>query len=331
MSLYGWTLVGLDVMLTRYNTWLQKGRVHSFGDSPLENTPKPVVVVTGATSGIGLAATQRLLTTGMHVVLAVRNTKEGEKVVQEWKDAHPGMEATARVMELDLGSLDSVRAFSKELAKAYTHVDVLVNNAGVFNMGVRERKETVDGHEMHLQVNYMSPFLLTVLLLPLLSKSKAARVVNVSSHLHVLGDLSSLENIELTRPRTYSPPAAYANSKLAQVMFTHALQQRLPEGSPITCYALHPGNVATNVTRTIPSVLQKGWQMLQFLMSMAPSEGAESTLYAAFSPSLDKAKGQYIAYCAQVPSSPLARDKAACDRLWDWTCDTLKLQRDLKL
>jgi NAD(P)-dependent dehydrogenase (short-subunit alcohol dehydrogenase family) len=260
-------------------------------------------VVTGASSGIGLAAARELARAGARVVLAVRDTEKGRRVAADL----PG---DTEVRPLDLASLASVRAFAAGWTGA---LDILVNNAGI--MAVPEGR-TADGFELQIGTNHLGPFLLTGLLLPAITD----RVVTVASQLHRQGrlDLADLN----WEHRGYNKHGAYSASKLANVLFTLELQRRLTEaGSQVRAVTAHPGVASTNLgnqdraSRAINRYL--GWLFNDAL------QGALPTLYAA---TQDVPGGSYIGpgglghlrgYPEIQQPSKVARDPAAARLLWD--------------
>jgi NAD(P)-dependent dehydrogenase (short-subunit alcohol dehydrogenase family) len=261
------------------------------------------IVVTGASSGIGLAAARELARAGARVVLAVRDPEKGQRVAA-------GIPGDTEVRPLDLASLASVRAFAAGWTGA---LDVLVNNAGI--MAVPEGR-TVDGFELQIGTNHLGPFLLTGLLLPAITD----RVVTVSSQLHRRGRID-LDDLNWEH-RSYNATGAYNASKLANVLFTLELQRRLTEaGSQVRAVTAHPGIARTSlgnqdrVSRTINRYL--GW-----LFNDA-GHGALPTLYAA---TQDVPGGSYIGpdglghlrgYPEIHQPSKGARDPQMARRLWD--------------
>ena len=189
-----------------------------------------VILVTGSTGGLGREVARRLAAGGAHVIVHGRNVERGNSLVREIEESGTG---SARFYRADFGSLANVRELAEAIRRDYDRLDVLVNNAGIL-VSPNERPVSEDGHELHFQVNYLAGFLLTHLLMPLLEESAPARIVNVSS-------LSSapLEFGNLMLEDGYSTGRAYGQSKLAQVMFTISLDERL-EGTGITVNAIHP-------------------------------------------------------------------------------------------
>ncbi len=187
-----------------------------------------VALVTGSTDGLGRAVARRLAAEGAHVIVHGRNVERGQAVVAEIAAAGKG---SARFYRADFASLTEVRRLAGEIRRDYTRLDVLVNNAGVI---VPRREVSKDGYEMQFAVNYLSGYLLTYSLLPLLEKGTSPRIVNVSSLA-----ASPIDFADVMLERGYSPNRAYGQSKLAQVMFTIDLAQEL-KGKGIVVQALHP-------------------------------------------------------------------------------------------
>lgn len=228
-------------------------------------------VVTGASSGIGLATAAALARLGAHVVLAVRDPDRGARAASRIREAVPGAGLT--VQELDLAALDSVRRAAKEL-DGLPGIDLLVNNAGV--MWTRGTT-TAEGHELQFGVNHLGHFALTNLLLPRLAERPGSRVVTVSSHLH-----------HLSRPGPPGAPAptgryrAYNHSKLANLLFTAELQRRLAaSGHPAIATAAHPGLAATGLGRGFPAGLRVAGAPFARLLLQDADGGMLPTLRAA--------------------------------------------------
>ena len=262
-------------------------------------------VITGANSGIGRAAARALATRGARVVLAVRSTEKGEA-------AAATMTGDVEVRRLDLGDLSSVRAF----AAAYTDpIDVLVNNAGLM---MPPLGRTADGFELQFGTNHLGHFALTNLLLPRIR----ARVVTVSSTGHRAGTID-FDDLNWER-RPYKPFGAYAQSKLANLLFTAELQRRLTEaGSAVLATAAHPGLASTNlVTHLETSPLSRLRARALHGFSQSDADGALPTLYAALA---DLPGGGYAGPGGflegrgapkPVGRSRKARDEDTARRLW---------------
>ncbi|MFM8998562.1 MAG: oxidoreductase, partial [Actinomycetota bacterium] len=234
------------------------------------------VVVTGANSGIGFEAARAFAARGAEVTLAVRSRERGEAAAARIAGA-------VRVEELDLASLASVRAFASRWSGG---LDILVNNAGVMAI---PRRETADGFEMQFGTNHLGHFALTGLLLGSLRERPGARVVTVSSNLHRRGTIAF---DDLMGERRYRAWGAYAQSKLANLLFTSELQRRLQaKGDAVTAVAVHPGYAATNLQGVAPRMRygRAGAAVVAVanrVLAQPAAQGALPTMFAAFSPGL---------------------------------------------
>jgi NAD(P)-dependent dehydrogenase (short-subunit alcohol dehydrogenase family) len=193
-----------------------------------------VILITGSTGGLGREVAYELGARGAHVIVHGRSEERGREVVERIEAEGPG---TARFYRADLASFDEVRAFGDALVRDYDRLDVLVHNAGVWVDADDERQMSHDGHELHMQVNYFSTFLLTELLLPLLEESAPARIVNVASAAQ-----RELDFDDIMMDEDYSDGRGYAQSKLAQILFTKDLAERLADRD-ISAVALHPATM----------------------------------------------------------------------------------------
>jgi len=222
------------------------------------------VVITGANSGIGLGAAKLMAADGWHVVLAVRNTAKGEQ-------AAAGIDGSTEVRELDLADLASVRAFADGWDG---ELDVLINNAGVMAL---PKSRTADGFEMQIGTNHLGPFALTNLLLGQITD----RVVTISSGAHRMGRIN-LDDLNYEH-RHYERWTAYGQSKLANLLFTLELQQRLDEvDSPLRAMAAHPGWAATNLQSHTANFFHDAVMKIgNALLAQSEDEGALPTVYAA--------------------------------------------------
>jgi NAD(P)-dependent dehydrogenase (short-subunit alcohol dehydrogenase family) len=194
---------------------------------------RQIVLITGSTDGLGREVARRVAATGAHVIVHGRNVERGRELVQEIMRTGTG---SASFHAADLSSLAQVRAFADTLRRHHDRLDVLVNNAGIWRR-TGERLVSEDGHELHFAVNYLAGFLLTHLLLPLLDHGGPARIINVAS-----GAQAPMAFDDIMLERDYSGSRAYAQSKLAQIMFTIDLAEEL-RNRPITVVALHPATL----------------------------------------------------------------------------------------
>jgi NAD(P)-dependent dehydrogenase (short-subunit alcohol dehydrogenase family) len=251
-----------------------------------------VVLVTGSTDGLGREVAIRLAATGAQVIVHGRSQERGAEVVAEITRAGTG---SARFYPADLASFEQVRGLIASILRDYQRLDVLVNNAGIWLDGPRQT--SADGHELHFQVNYLSGFLLTRGLLPLLVKSAPARVVNVSS-----GAQQPIDFADVMLTRGYNDGRAYAQSKLAQVMFTIDLAREL-QSSGVAVTALHP---ATYMDTGM--VVSRGIQPRSSV-----EEGAEAVVHLATAEGLTS--GQYFNGKSPARANAQAYDQAARDQL----------------
>lgn len=276
------------------------------------------VVVTGANAGIGLETTRELYCRGAYVVMAVRSVARGEvaKATLEAEGAGSAGDKKSlgklEVMELDLASQASVRAFARDFIATSDRLDILINNAGLV---LNERSETEDGMETTFGVNHLGPFLLTLLLLDKLKASAPSRIVNVSSRAE-RSAVMKWDDLQLTEG--YSAFSAYSQSKLANVLFTRHLSNVLKD-TKVTTYVLHPGVVNTNLINKMPVYWR--WLVAPFRLFFSSSEqGAQTTLYCALETGLANVSGRYYEKCKEVEPSAAARSDADAARLWEVSC-----------
>jgi NAD(P)-dependent dehydrogenase (short-subunit alcohol dehydrogenase family) len=254
------------------------------------------VLVTGATDGIGRETARQLLRRGLRVLVHGRDRAKATRHTEDMAREPGRVEATP--VWGDLSSMQQVMSLAKQVNECSPILDVLVNNAGVFE---RSRALSVDGFERTMAVNHFAPCLLTQLLLPALRAAAAGRVVTVSSMAHQSG---RFELNDLTFVRGYDGYEAYAASKLANILFTRALARRL-SGTPVTANALHPGVIDTKL-------LHAG-----FDMRGAPVEqGARTSVYLAVSDEVAGVSGKYFVDCRAATPSRLARDDELAEALW---------------
>lgn len=257
------------------------------------------VLITGATSGIGLETARELARMGAEVVVGARDMARGQPVVDELNRAG----GQAELLPVDLASFPSVQQAAEGFAAGHPKLDVLVNNAGI---AVMTRQVTADGHELTWQTNFLGAYLLTRLLLFALKKAPAPRVVNVSSEAHRSGRID-WDNLELERNSGFR---AYANTKLAQVLFTRELARREPG---IAVNALHPGAIATGIWRALPAIPRA---ILGWLLPSA-AKGAAPVVRLASAPELEDFTGRYFNRFREATPSPAAMNDSDAARLWD--------------
>lgn len=246
---------------------------------------QPIALVTGATSGVGKATTIELAKRGFRVVMVARDAGKAD-VVRSEVVAACGSNSVDYLIA-DLASLRQVRQAADAFRKRHPTLDVLINNAGVF---LPTRTETEDGYETTFQVNYLSHFLLTHLLLDPLKKSAQGRIVNLSSSVHAVGkfDVHNLQS-----EKRFSVLGTYSASKLLMLMFTEELARRLG-GTKVTANAVHPGIVRTPMMLRAPGVFRIV-SLLSMPFSVSPEQGAETSVYLASSPAVRAMTGLYFA------------------------------------
>lgn len=286
-------------------------------------------VITGANSGIGLVTAQQLAKQGATVIMGVRRVSEGERVAAEIR----AEVATAKlvVYQLELGDLDSVRAFAAEVNRNHPRLQGLVNNAGVMKTPFGRTK---DGFETQFGVNHLGHFLLTNLLTGALKAGAPSRVVNLSSYFHefAMGRKGEIhfEDLNYER-RTFDTWEAYAQSKLANLLHARELGRRL-SGTGVTTASVNPGFVRTNLLSIpLPMWLQRllVLPILRMAGMIEPWEGAQTTLHALLAPEVEQQSGAYFSQIARYKDTasraggwplrspnPVALDDVVAERLW---------------
>src|SRR6266702_1388141 len=274
-----------------------------------------ICMVTGANSGIGKATALGLAQMGATVVMVCRDRARGEEARSEitTKSKNNAVD----LLLADLSSQQSIRQLVGNFQHHYTHLHVLINNAGATFPG--RRRETVDGLEMTFAVNYLAPFLLTHLLLDVLKASAPARIVNVSSATQASG---YIQMDDLQAEKHYR--SAYGQSKLAEVMFTYELARRL-QGTGVTANCLHPGFVATNFgqSSTAPVIHTAVKFISRF--GISPEEGAKTSIYLASSPDVEGVTGKYFVKSIPKRSAAISYDESLQRQLWEQSAKLVNL------
>ena len=259
-----------------------------------------VILVTGATDGLGKWVARDLAAFGATVLLHGRNREKGETVLQEIRDTT----GNTRLFyyNADFSSLDAVRRLSEEIQAHHERLDVLINNAGIgVGMRLGQRERSMDGHELRFAVNYLAPFCLTHRLLPLLRRSAPARIVNVAST-----GQQDIDFDDVMLANGYNGLRAYRQSKLALVMFTFDLAVELRE-SGITVNSLHPATLMNTKMVTETDYFMNPLSTIE--------EGAQAVEYLAISPELEGVTGEYFDGEQRANALPQAYDKEARQRL----------------
>jgi retinol dehydrogenase 12 len=246
-----------------------------------------VCLITGATEGVGKATAIELAKRGITVVMAARDPARAEKV--KWEIARTTGNADADYIVADLASLQQVRQLAETFKERYPHLDILINNAGVV---LPARTVTGDGYETTFQVNYLSHFLATQLLLGELEKSEHGRIINLSSSVYTMG---KLDTDNLQGEKRFSAMGAYSASKLFMLLFTIELARRL-RGTRITANVVHPGIVRTQMMLQVPGALRLV-SYLALPFSVSPHEGASTSVYLALSHEVRDRSGQFFVRC----------------------------------
>ncbi|HEV2091671.1 MAG TPA: SDR family oxidoreductase [Rubrobacter sp.] len=265
-----------------------------------------VALVTGGTSGIGKATALALAAMGADVVVVGRDRERGEKAAAEIRAQTGGRVDLALA---DLASQAEVRALAEGFKRRYDRLDVLVNNAGLVQS---TRTETPDGLETTFATNHLAPFLLTNLLLDVLKQSAPSRVVTVSSEAERWGDI---DFDDLQSREKYRGFPVYGMTKLANIMFTYELAERL-EGTGVTATCMHPGAVNTRFGAN-----NRGPMTILFRLSKpfmrTPEQGADTVIWLASSPDVEGVSGRYFSDRKPLEPKKIANDPAARRRLWE--------------
>jgi NAD(P)-dependent dehydrogenase (short-subunit alcohol dehydrogenase family) len=273
------------------------------------------VLVTGGTGGIGKATATGLAALGARVGIVGRDRRRGAAAAADIQAASGG--PTVDVFAADLSAQAEVRRLAEQVLTAYPRIDVLVNNVGGF---WAHRHPTVDGLERTFAVNHLAPFLLTTLLLDRLEASAPARVVTVSSGAQATG---RIDFDDLQGERNYSGQRSYAQSKLANVMFTYELARQL-KGTGVTATVLHPGVVRTSFGSEDQSGMVVVGRLARPFMK-TPAQGAITSVYLASSPEVEGVTGRYFANRKPRSSNRSSYDTAAAARLWRLSADLVGL------
>ncbi|XP_071454080.1 retinol dehydrogenase 12-like isoform X1 [Hetaerina americana] len=307
-----------------------------------------VAVITGCNTGIGLETAKGLALRGCRVIMACRNIEQTNKAAEEIKKAvreaqekdkrkgknsvgdgeasvQANADAIVEIYQLDLSAQKSVRKFAEKILEAEPQIHLLINNAGVMAI---PRKLTEDGCEWQFAVNHLGHFLLTCLLLERICNTPGARIVNLSSVAHFLG---SINFDDMNLEKEYSPVGAYCRSKLANLLFTKDLAKRL-QGTGVTTYAVHPGIVATDMSRHFSRTLIPGltWicRCIGPYLVQNSEQGCQTTLHCALDKNAGNENGLYYSNCQPTSTSEQANDPELARRLWDVSLKLVGLEVD---
>jgi len=270
-----------------------------------------ICVVTGATSGVGLAAAMLLAAKGAQLVLIGRDEERGQAAVAKVNAC--AKDATAQFYRADLSRFAEVKRVAAELRTSWPKIDVLINNAGAI---YSRREVTADGLERTFALNHLAYFSLTHLLHDLLAASPQARVINVASEAHRGAEL---DFEDLQSSLSYSARKAYGRSKLCNILYTRELARRL-EGTSITANCLHPGFVASRFGDNNNDLFGYALSVAKHLVGIPPKQGAATIVYLVSAPDVRDQSGLYFINCSPRNPSQRAQDQSTARRLWDESC-----------
>ena len=263
------------------------------------------ILITGANTGIGYATAETFVKDGHHVILACRNAEKAQQAKIKLEILGQGKVTT---VGLDFNSLAQVSQTAETLLQQFDCIDVLVNNAGMMTPRL---EETIDGFEKQFGVNYLGPFLWTMKLLPLVQKAEQGRIIHLASMMHLLGKIDP-EQFKADHVKRYNGVFSYANSKLANLLFSNTLAQQL-QGSHVTSNALHPGGVDSEIYRQLPKYQYNALK----LFLIPTSKPAELIKKMAFSPEWSLRNGDYASLQTPAFKSGKAKDRLLAESLFD--------------
>jgi retinol dehydrogenase-14 len=285
-------------------------------DNPNAGMVGKTVLITGGTSGIGKATAVALAAMGAKVIIVGRNQERGEAAVEEIKaQSHND---SVELMLADLSVQAEVKGLAEEFQERYDRLDVLANNAGLVQS---KRTETPDGIETTLAINHLAPFLLTNLLLERLEQSAPSRVITVSSEAQRWG---TMDFEAMQSRRKYRGFPVYGMTKLANIMFTYELAERLG-GTGVTANCLHPGSVGTNFGQNNRGAMALFFRTFKPFMRSA-EQGADTLIWLASSSEVDGISGKYFSDRKEIEAKKVAYDPAARRRLWEISEDLTGLK-----
>lgn len=265
------------------------------------------ILITGATSGIGLAMARELAAKGGYITLVGRNAAKLATVAEQIRN-QTGNQNIDTILA-DLSTHAGVQLTAHEFKKRHTRLDVLINNAGAIYMS---RHLSKDGLEMTFALNHLNYFHLTNLLLDVLKASAPARIINVASDAH-RGQVIDFDNLQ--GEKSYSGWTAYGRSKLMNVLFTYELARRL-EGKGVTVNAMHPGFVASGFGKNNGALMSLAMKLISPI-ARTTEEGASTGIYLASSMEVENVSGKYFVDKQAVDSDPVSYNQETAGRLWE--------------
>ena len=271
-----------------------------------ENLENKVCLITGATNGIGEEAAKELNKMGAEIVFVARNEEKGEQLKAELKEA-TGKEST--MILANLSSQAEVKSAAEKFLSMEKPLDILLNNAGIMN---RERSITEDGLEEVFSVNHLAYFTFTLMLIDKLKSTEGSRVVNVASGAHQF--VKEMNFGDLQSEKVFKPMQVYGQSKLANILFTKSLANKLADHG-VTVNCLHPGFVSTGIGSNNKGI----WNILMSLarpFARKTDKGAETSVYLCSSPEVKDISGEYFVDCKIEKVSDAAKSSDQADKLW---------------
>ena len=265
------------------------------------------ILITGANTGIGLATAETFVKDGHHVILACRNPDKANQAKKQLDALGTGKVET---ITLDLNDLSQIAETAETLLGQFEKIDVLVNNAG---MMTPQLEATADGFEKQMGVNYLGAFLLTMKLLPLLKNAEQGRIIHLASMMHLLGKID-IDQFKADQVKHYNGVRSYANSKLANLLFSNTLAQQL-QGSSVTSNALHPGGVDSEIYRELPKYQYSAIKLFLILTS----KPAELIKKIAFSAEWAQRNGDYASLQTPALKSRKAKNRELGQYLFEQT------------
>jgi len=266
-----------------------------------------IVLITGATSGIGKETARKLAEMGAELVLVARDEEKLNNTIKEITASTGNTKLD--YFRCDLSSMNDIRQMTDRFLQKYNRLDVLINNAGLI---VPEFRKTVDGYEYTFALNHLGYFLTTGLLIETLLKSAPARIISVSSVAHTWSDI---QFDDLMLEKKYNPAKAYGQSKLANILFTRELARRL-NGKGVTANCFHPGAVNTRFGSEFKGIFKAGLELFRPLM-ISPQKAAETPVYLASSLEVEGVSGEYFVKKRPAKTSRAAQDMEKARKLWE--------------
>lgn len=277
----------------------------------MANTKGKIVLITGATSGIGKEIARGLARLGATVVFTTRDDQKGAKTREDLIQSTGN--TNIDMLHCDLASLDSIRACVLEFKRKYAQLHVLINNAGTWDF---TRRESKDGIENIFATNYLAPFLMTNLLLDVIKQSNPSQIINIAAGLH----RGTIHFDDIEFKQGFSGLKAYSQSKLALILFTRLLAKKL-ESTGVRVNCVHPGVLKTNLGRDAGRFSRLMFKIIR----KNPQAGAETPIFLASDPTAANLNGEYLVKKQVHRSSKTSHDLQLAQQLWDLSIKYVKL------